>query len=141
MSEPLAGGIYDRGGTVQKSMLSVLTLLFGWLGSHKFYAGYDNAGAIYFVITVLGLVLTLYELIWITTHVFGSERHINAAFFILFAPLVVSVIEFFLLQKQSEFEIQNKYPGTRDPLTLVFVAQAVFLLLLLLPLVFRAFSG
>jgi hypothetical protein len=140
MSEQPAGSIYDRGRTVQKSTLSVLTLLFGWLGSHKFYAGLDILGALYFMVTVLGLVLTLYEPIWITTHFFGREMAINLALFILLAPLVVSIIEFFVLQGQSEFEIQSRYRGTSDPLTLVFVSQFIFLILLLIPLVYRAFS-
>jgi hypothetical protein len=129
-------GIYERGGTVQKSTLSMLTLFLGWLGAHKFYVGNDNGGAIYFVVTVLGLVFTLYMPLWITVHLLSRELHINAALFILFAPLVVSIIEFLLLQNQSEFEVESKYRGTTDPLTLVFVAQAIFLILLLIPAVF-----
>jgi TM2 domain-containing membrane protein YozV len=57
---------FEDAASVDRSTLSVLTLLFGWLGSHKFYVGHDVLGAFYFVVTVLGLVLTLYEPIWIT---------------------------------------------------------------------------
>jgi hypothetical protein len=58
--------MYERGGTVNKSTLLILTLLFGWLGSHKFYTGNDMAGALYFTVTVLGFVFTAYEpIFWV----------------------------------------------------------------------------
>jgi TM2 domain-containing membrane protein YozV len=61
-------GMYDRDEdvSIDRSKVSMLSLFFGWLGSHRFYLGSDMAGAIYFVVFVIGLVLTLYEPIWIT---------------------------------------------------------------------------
>jgi len=81
-------GRYDRDENVSidLSKVSMLSLFFGWMGSHRFYLGSDMAGAIYFV--VLGLVFTLYEPIWVT--VFGF--HINLAILILLLPVVVSII-------------------------------------------------
>ena len=64
------------------------------MGAHKFYLRYDNGGAIYFLVTVLGLVLTLYMPIWVTIFDFD----INLAIVILLLPLVVSIIEFFILR-------------------------------------------
>jgi len=132
--------MYDRGGTVNKSTLSILTLLFGWLGSHKFYVGNENGGAIFFVVTVLGFVFTVYEPLWVSMGLFGKEININLGILILLLPFVVSIVEFFLLQQASEFEIQNRYRGTSDPLTLTFVAQFIFLFALIIPLILRVFS-
>jgi hypothetical protein len=129
--------MYERDATVKKSTLSILTLLFGWLGSHKFYIGNDMAGALYFVVTVLGFVFTVYEpLMWETWYGF----HINVGILILLAPLVVSIVEFILLQGQDEFTVQHKYRGTSDPLSLTFVAQGIYIIILLLPLLYRFFT-
>src|SRR2546428_150362 len=119
----------DQGSSVNRSTLSVLTLLFGWLGSHKFYVGHDVLGAFYFVVTVLGLVLTLYEPIWITVFKFN----INLAVLILLAPLVVSIIEFFTLRRYTDEELSHRYRRRGESLTLVFVSQAIYLILLLIP--------
>jgi TM2 domain-containing membrane protein YozV len=56
-------GLYDRDDEVaiDHTKLSMLSLLFGWMGSHRFYLGSDMAGAIYFLVFVVGLVFTLYE--------------------------------------------------------------------------------
>ena len=130
----------DERHPVNKSTLSILTLVFGWLGSHKFYAGYDLLGAFYFAVTVLGFVLTVYEPLWVSVSLFGKEFNFNLAILILIAPFVASIVEFFLLQGKSDFEVESNYPGTSDPLTLVFVSQFIFLILLILPLILRVFS-
>ena len=121
---------------VDRSTLSVFTLLLGWMGAHKFYVRHDMLGAVYFTVTVLGLVLTLYHPWWVT--VFGYE--INLAVFILLAPLVASIVEFFVRRRYSDGELQHRYHRTREGLTLVFVSQFIYLFLLLLPAIYRGFS-
>jgi TM2 domain-containing protein len=117
----------------------MLTLLFGWLGAHKFYVGNANGGAIYFAVTVLGFIFTVYEPLWVTFSLFGKDLSFNLGILILIAPLVVSVIEFFLLQSQDEVSIQNRYHTTGEPLTLVFVAQFIYIIILFIPLVYKGF--
>ena len=127
---------HDEALPVERSTLSLLTLLFGWMGAHKFYVGHDTLGGFYFAVTVLGLVLTLYEPIWVTVW----AVQINLAVLILIAPLVVSIIEFFNIRRWSDDELHQRYHRSGGSLTLVFVAQFIFLILLLIPLVFGAFS-
>jgi hypothetical protein len=127
-------GMYDRDEDVRidRSKVSMLSLFFGWLGSHRFYLGSDIAGAVYFVVFVFGLVLTLYEPIWITVYGF----HINLAILILLAPIVVSIIESFALRRYTDQELYDKFHPTGQPLTLVVVSQLVFLILLVIPAIF-----
>jgi hypothetical protein len=134
--------LYDQNGfddrpNVDRSTLSTLALLFGWLGSHKFYVGSDMLGAVYFTVFVLGLVLTLYEPIWIT--VFGLT--INFAVIIMLLPLIVSVIEFFNVRRLSDGQLYHFYRATGESLTLVFVAQFIYLILLVIPAIARIFSA
>ena len=126
--------MYDRDENVEidRSKVSMLSLFFGWMGSHRFYLGSDMAGAVYFVVFVLGLVLTLYEPIWVT--VWGYN--INLAILILLLPVVVSVIESFALRRYSDQELYYKFHPTGEPLTLVMVSQFVYLLLLVIPAIF-----
>jgi TM2 domain-containing membrane protein YozV len=134
----------DNGGQgrpVEKSTLSLFTLALGWLGSHKFYVGHDMLGAIYFTITVLGLVFTLYLPIWVTAFLFGSEFSINLGILILIVPFLLSVFEFFLLQRQTEFTIQSRYRTTGERLTLILASQVFYLILLLIPKVFFSTSS
>jgi TM2 domain-containing membrane protein YozV len=127
-------GLYDRDDEVaiNHTKLSMLSLFFGWMGSHRFYLGSDMAGAIYFVVFVVGLVLTLYEPIWITVLGFN----INVGILIMLAPVVVSIIESFALRRYTEQELYNKFHPTGEPLTLVMVSQFVYLLLLVIPAIF-----
>ena len=127
---------HDEALPVERSTLSLLTLLFGWMGAHKFYVGHDTLGGFYFAVTVLGLVLTLYEPIWVTVW----AVQINLAVLILIAPLVVSIIEFFNIRRWSDGELHQRYHRSGGSLTLVFVTQFIFLILLFLPVVYRAFS-
>ena len=127
---------HDEALPVERSTLSVFTLLLGWMGAHKFYVGKDTLGGFYFAVTVLGLVLTLYEPIWVPVWGF----HINLAVLILIAPLVVSIIEFFNIRRWSDGELHQRYHRSGGSLTLVFVTQFIFLILLFLPVVYRAFS-
>jgi len=110
----------------------MLSLFFGWLGSHRFYLGSDLLGAIYFTIFVLGLVLTLYEPIWITVYGFN----INLAILILLVPIVVSIIESFALRRYTDQELYYKFRPTGEPLTLVMVSQFIYLILLVIPAIF-----
>ena len=126
----------DERFPVDRGTLSGHALFLGWLGTHKFYGGHDILGAIYFTVTVLGLILTLYEPIWVT--VYGY--HIQLALVILFAPLVASIIEFLIIRRFSDSELEYYYHQTGESLTLVLVSQFIFLILLLLPIVYRAFS-
>jgi TM2 domain-containing membrane protein YozV len=125
---------YDRDEDVEidRSKLSILSLFFGWMGSHRFYLGSDMAGAIYFVVFVLGLVLTLYMPIWIT--VFGFP--INLAIILLLAPVVVSIIEALALNRYSDQELYYKFHPTGESLTLVMVSQFIYLILLVIPAIF-----
>jgi TM2 domain-containing membrane protein YozV len=128
-------GMYDdRDDNVEidRTKLSMLSLFFGWLGSHRFYLGSDMAGAIYFVVFVLGLVLTLYEPIWITVLGFN----INAAILIMLAPVVVSLIEAFALNRHTDQELYYKFHPTGESLTLVMVSQFIYLILLVIPAIF-----
>lgn len=127
-------GYYDRDENVSidRSKVSMLSLFFGWMGSHRFYLGSDMAGAIYFLVFVFGLVLTLYEPIWVT--VFGF--HINLAIIILLLPVVVSIIESFALRRYTDQELYYKFHPTGEPLTLVMVSQFVYLILLVIPAIF-----
>jgi TM2 domain-containing membrane protein YozV len=127
-------GRYDRDEdvSIDRSKASMLSLFFGWMGSHRFYLGSDMAGAIYFVVFVLGLVFTLYEPIWVT--VFGF--HINVAILILLAPVVVSIIESFALRRYTEQELYYTFHPTGEPLTLVMVSQFIYLILLVIPAIF-----
>ncbi len=127
-------GLYDRDEDVNidRSKLSMLSLFFGWLGSHRFYLGSDLLGAIYFTIFVLGLVLTLYEPIWITVYGFN----INLAILILLVPIVVSIIESFALRRYTDQELYYKFRPTGEPLTLVMVSQFIYLILLVIPAIF-----
>ena len=126
----------DEGQPVDHSTLSFLTLVLGWMGAHKFYVRNDNAGAIYFVVTVLGLVLTLYMPIWVTIF----DLDINLAIVILLLPLVVSIIEFFILRRYSMGELHQRYRATQESLTLTFVSQFIYLIILVTPALSRAFS-
>jgi hypothetical protein len=123
---------HDDAVSIDRSKLSKLSLFFGWLGSHRFYLGSDLLGAIYFTIFVVGLVLTLYQPIWVT--VFGVD--INIAIFILLAPLVVSIIESFALRRYTDQELNYKFHPTGEPLTLVMVSQFIYLILLVIPAIF-----
>jgi TM2 domain-containing membrane protein YozV len=127
-------GMYDRDEdvSIDRSKVSMLSLFFGWMGSHRFYLGSDMAGAIYFLVFVLGLVLTLYEPIWITVLGFN----INAGILIMLAPVVVSIIESFALRRYTEQELYYKFHPTREPLALVMVSQFVYLILLVIPAIF-----
>jgi predicted ABC-type exoprotein transport system permease subunit len=127
---------YEETRPVDRSTLSVFTLLLGWLGAHKFYVRHDMLGAIYFAVTVLGLVLTLYQPIWVT--VFGFN--INLAAFILLAPFVASIIEFSVIRKYSDGELHHRFHRTGERLTLVFVSQVVYLVLLVIPKIYWTFT-
>ena len=126
----------DEGQPVDPSRLSFLTLVLGWMGAHKFYLRNDNGGAIYFLVTVLGLVLTLYMPIWVTIF----DLDINLAIVILLLPLVVSIIEFFVQRRYSMGELHQRYRATEESLTLVFVSQFIYLIILVIPAIFRVFS-
>jgi hypothetical protein len=118
---------------MEKSTLSALTLFLGWLGSHKFYINYPTNGAIYFYVTLIGLVLTLYTPIHLSFTAFGREFQPNIGVFVLLLPFVVSFIEFLLLQRKSETEIAYRYQRTQENMTVVFVAQFLMLFLLFIP--------
>jgi predicted ABC-type exoprotein transport system permease subunit len=123
---------YEETRPVERSTLSVFTLLLGWLGAHKFYIRHDMVGAVYFAVTVLDLAWTLYYPIWVT--VFGSN--INLAVLIMIAPLVVSIIEFFMGRRYTDGELSQRYPRRGERLTLVFVSQVVYLVLLVIPKIY-----
>lgn len=99
--------LHDRDDEVEidHTKLSMLSLFFGWMGSHRFYLGSDMAGAIYFLVFVVGLVSTLYMPIWVTVWGFN----INVAILIMLAPVVVSIIESFALRRYTDQE-----PGFSD---------------------------
>jgi TM2 domain-containing membrane protein YozV len=65
---------YERGYRVDKSTLLLLTLVFGWLGSHKFYTRQDTLGAIYYTAALVGIILTLYFPIWVALPLFRDTR-------------------------------------------------------------------
>jgi TM2 domain-containing membrane protein YozV len=121
---------------VARLTLSILTLLLGWLGAHKFYVRHDMVGAVYFTVTVLGLALTLYYPMWVT--VLGS--HINLAVLIMIAPLVVSIIEFLMAHRYTDGALSQRYHRRGERLTLVLVSQVVYLVLLVMPKVYWTFA-
>jgi TM2 domain-containing membrane protein YozV len=122
----------DENVSIDRSKVSMLSLFFGWMGSHRFYLGSDLAGAVYFTVFVLGLVLTLYEPIWVT--VFGFN--LNLPILILLLPVVVSIIESFALRRYTEQELYYTFHPTGEPLTLVMVSQFIYLILLVIPKIF-----
>ena len=127
---------YEESRPVDRAKLSLFALLLGWLGAHKFYVRHDMLGAVYFTITVLGLAWTLYYPIWVT--VFGST--INLAVLIMIAPLVVSIIEFFMIRRYTDGELYQRYHRRGERLSLVFVSQFVFLILFVLPKIYWSFA-
>jgi len=66
--------------------------------------------------------------------VFGSN--INLAVLIMIAPLVVSIIEFFMGRRYTDGELSQRYPRRGERLTLVFVSQVVYLVLLVIPKIY-----
>ena len=130
----------EEESSINPSTLSMRTLLFAWLGSHKFYVGYNSLGVIYFLVLMMGIVLTIYVPVRIPITVFGRSFSLNLGLIILLAPFVVSIIEFILLRRYSETEIQNSYQRTPDNQTIVFVTQFLMLFVLLIPLLIRVLS-
>ena len=57
----------------------------------------------------------------------------------LLAPFIVSIIEFVLLQRQTEADIQQRYERTPDNQIIVFVPQGIILVLVFTPLLLRVF--
>ena len=122
---------------MSKSTLSILTLLFGWLGSHKFYVRHATLGAIYFYITLIGILLTFYFPIPVSLNWLREGLTFNFGIIVLLLPLVLSFIEFLLVQRYTEGQLEYYYDRTEENQTVVFVAQFVMLFLLLLPLLSR----
>jgi hypothetical protein len=127
---------FDDTASIDRTRLSVLTLLFGWMGSHRFYLGNDMLGAVYFAVTIVGLAFTLYYPLWVT--VFGFN--INLAVVILLVPFMVSIIEFFVIRRYSEGELSRRYRPTGESLTLVFVSQFIYLFLISIHAISNALS-
>jgi hypothetical protein len=67
--------------------------------------------------------------IWLTIF----DYTINLAVLIMLAPLVVSIIEFFMIRRYTDGELYQRYQRSGERLTLVFVSQFVFLILLVMP--------
>ena len=73
--------------------------------------------------------------IWVTIF----DRDINLAVVILLLPLVVSIIEFFMLRRYSTGELHQRYRATQESLTFVLVSQFIYLILLVIPALSRLF--
>jgi hypothetical protein len=110
--------------------LTKRALLTGFLGGHKFYIGNDNGGAIYFLLTVLGIVFTLYIPLRAPLPLVGK---FNLGLLILAVPFIASFTEALIYFRQSSGQLYARYPRSYRTEPVVFVAQGVFLLLLFLP--------